>query len=60
MDNTGSRNSPKKLTTTYNEEISRKIIGSYAYVVTPNTPYYSPGDAKQEKIDRTIVHTIVD
>jgi hypothetical protein len=40
----------------YNEEISRKIIGSYAYVVTPNTPYYSPGDAEQEKVDRTIVH----
>jgi hypothetical protein len=37
------------------KEISRKIISSYAYVVTPDNPNYGPRDAEQEKVGQTII-----
>jgi len=40
---------------TYYKEISGKIIGTCAYVVTPNKPYYNPDYTEQEKVGQSIV-----
>jgi hypothetical protein len=40
---------------TYYKEISGKIIGTYACIVTPNKPYYNPKYAEQEKVGQSIV-----